>query len=163
MADYKFYITPCVEYPTDSYKGELDIEARFGCKYQSFTGLGEDGDASNVYTEEYAEGEQVRVYEPDPSELVHSSTECKLTLLWCLKGDNFLNQALETVFQGFIFGRRIIWYDTFRQKYFILLMQKQPSVGEEKLYGGQQWRQVTYTFTNLAGKGYSTKPTVIGL
>lgn len=162
MADFKFYITPCVEYSTDTYKGQIDLESKFGCKYESFTGLTENGDASNVFTEDYAEGEQVRVYEPDPSELAHSSTECKLTLLWLANKDGVILPK-EQSFQDFIFGRRVIWYDTFRKRYYILLMQKQPSVGEEKLYGGQQWRQVTYTFTNLAGKSYTSKPTVIGL
>lgn len=157
MADYAFYLTPVETFDSDIYSGMVDIEDTFDCRYQSFTGLMEKGDANNVYTEEYKEGEQLRVYTPSPDELVHASTECKLTLLWLATKDGVATDN-EMAFQDFVFGRKMVWYDTFRKKYFLLLMQKQPSKGEERLYGKQQWRQVTYTFTNLAGKPYDTNP-----
>jgi hypothetical protein len=160
MANYNFYLIPYESYSADpaaGANGMIDIEATFNCKYCSFTGLMEDGDAKNIYTEEYAEGTELRVFTPDPDELTHNTTECKLTLLW-QSNEDYAVQSNERAFQNFVFGRRLVYYDTFRKKYFSLLMQKQPTKGEERLYSGKQYRQVTYTFTNLAGKPYDTNP-----
>jgi hypothetical protein len=116
----------------------------------------EQGDAQ-VYTEEYPDAKEVRVWSPDPEDLVHKSTDCKLTLLW-VSNEDYEVQANELAFQNFVFGRKLVYYDTFRKKYYSLLMQKQPSKGKEKLYGGIQYRQVTYTFTNLTGSYYDENP-----
>lgn len=153
MAKYRFFIQSVNTYDTDKLTGKLDIEKTFKCYYVSFTGLGEDGDAANVYTESFPESSKPNIYTPNPSELVHSSTECKLTLLWKSNKDYAVQQN-ERKFQDYVFGRELVYYDTFRKRYFHLLMTKAPTKGEEKLYGGNQYREVTYTFTNLRGTSY---------
>lgn len=155
--EFKFYIQLCEHYDSDpSYAaGEIDLEKQFGCKYQKFEGLMEMGDVQNIYTETFVDAVEPKLYIPEPSELTHATTEVKLSLLW-LSDEDYAVQQKEYEFQKLIFGRKLIYTDNFRKKFWSLLMQKQPSKGEEKLYGSQQYRQVTYTFTNLAGKPYES-------
>jgi hypothetical protein len=155
-AGYNFYIQSVTDYEDDTLHGELDIEETFNCKYCSFTGLGEDG-AARVYTEEFAEAKELRVYTPAPSEITHDSTECKLTLLFESDKD-FKVQEDERRFQEYVAGRKIIYHDTFRNLYYSLLMKTAPTKNAERLYSGQQYRQVVYTFTNLAGCPYKENP-----
>jgi hypothetical protein len=119
----------------------------------------EMGDAQNIYTETFVDAEQPKIYIPDPDELTHATTEVKLTLLW-LSDEDYAVQEKELEFQRLLFGRKIAYTDNFRKKFWVLIMQKQPSAGEEKLYGSRQYRQVTYTFTNLTGKPLDSSPLV---
>jgi hypothetical protein len=144
------------QYESDKYKGEIDIEETFDCTYSSFTGLSEDG-VPRVYTEEFAESKALRVYTPAPEDITHETTEPKLTLLFHTNKD-YTALENERAFQKFIQGRKLVYHDTFRKKYYLLLMQKQPSMVAERLYGKQPYREVSYTFTNLAGTYYDENP-----
>ena len=85
---YKFYIQrysrkhwnkETSQYDEEA-KGELiDIEEQFKCKYVKFEGLSETGKVKNIYTETYAETEEIRMYIPD--EVLYDNTEMSLTLL----------------------------------------------------------------------------------
>ena len=76
-------------------KGELiDIEARFKCKYVKFEGLSETGKVKNIYTETYAETEELRMYIPD--EVLYENTDLSLTLLFAPSSTDGADAARRT-------------------------------------------------------------------
>ena len=136
-------------------KGELiDIEAQFKCKYVKFEGLSEAGKVKNVYTETYADSEELRVYVPD--EVLYEQTDISLTLLFAPSStdDNDV-QDNERAFFEYVSGHKIEYHDTFRNRYVSLLLINKPEVVGEVLYGGSRYREVKYTFKNLYGRSFA--------
>ena len=136
-------------------KGELiDIEAQFKCKYVKFEGLSETGKVKNIYTETYAETEELRMYIPD--EVLYENTDMSLTLLFSPYSENDSDvQDNERAFFEYVSGHKIEYHDTFRNRYVSLLLLNKPEVVGEVLYGGSRYREVKYTFKNIYGRSFS--------
>lgn len=136
-------------------KGELiDIEEKFKCKYVKFEGLSEPGKVKNVYTETYADSEELRVYVPD--EVLYEQTDISLTLLFAPSSANDNDvQDNERAFFEYVSGHKIEYHDTFRNRYVSLLLINKPEVVGEVLYGGSRYREVKYTFKNLYGRSFA--------
>ena len=137
-------------------KGELiDIEEQFKCKYVRFEGLSETGKVKNIYTETYAETEELRMYIPD--EVLYDNTEISLTLLFAPDTENDSDvQDNERAFFEYVSGHKIEYHDTFRNRYVSLLLLNKPEVVGEVLYGGSRYREVKYTFKNIYGRSFAT-------
>lgn len=162
--NYKFYIQKysrkhwnkeTSQYDVEA-KGEIiDIEEQFKCKYVKFEGLSETGKVKNIYTETYAETEELRSYIPD--EVLYENTDMSLTLLFAPSStyDNDV-QDNERAFFEYVSGRKIEYHDTFRNRYVSLLLINKPEVVGEVLYGGSRYREVKYTFKNIYGRSFST-------
>ena len=137
-------------------KGELiDIEAQFKCKYVKFEGLSETGKVKNIYTETYAETEELRMYIPD--EVLYENTDMSLTLLFSPYSTNDSDvQDNERAFFEYVSGHKIEYHDTFRNRYVSLLLINKPEVVGEVLYGGSRYREVKYTFKNIYGRSFAT-------
>ena len=88
-------------------KGELiDIEDKFKCKYVKFEGLSETGKVKNIYTETYAETEELRMYIPD--EVLYENTDLSLTLLFAPDTENDSDvQDNERAFFEYVSGHKI--------------------------------------------------------
>ena len=140
----------------DESKGELiDIEAQFKCKYVKFEGLSETGKVKNVYTETYAETEELRTYIPD--DVLYENTDMSLTLLFAPDSTNDSDvQNNERAFFEYVSGHKIEYHDTFRNRYVSLLLLNKPEVVGEVLYGGSRYREVKYTFKNIYGRSFAT-------
>ena len=160
--NYKFYIQKysrkhwnkeTSQYDEEA-KGELiDIEAHFKCKYVKFEGLSETGKVKNVYTETYAETEELRTYIPD--EVLYENTELSLTLLFAPSSNNENDvQDNERSFFEYVSGHKIEYHDTFRNRYVSLLLINKLEVVGEILYGGSRYREVKYTFKNIYGRSF---------
>ena len=136
-------------------KGELiDIEAQFKCKYVKFEGLSETGKVKNIYTETYAETEELRMYIPD--EVLYDNTDMSLTLLFSPYSENDSDvQDNERAFFEYVSGHKIEYHDTFRNRYVSLLLLNKPEVVGEVLYGGSRYREVKYTFKNIYGRSFA--------
>ena len=162
--NYKFYIQKYGRKYWDKNKsqyveeakGELiDIEAQFKCKYVKFEGLSETGKVKNIYTETYAETEEIRMYIPD--EVLYENTDLSLTLLFAPDSTNESDvQNNERAFFEYISGHKIEYHDTFRNRYVSLLLLNKPEVIGEVLYGGSRYREVKYTFKNIYGRSFAT-------
>ena len=137
-------------------KGELiDIEEHFKCKYVKFEGLSETGKVKNIYTETYAETEELRMYIPD--EVLYENTDMSLTLLFSPYSENDSDvQDNERAFFEYVSGHKIEYHDTFRNRYVSLLLINKPEVVGEVLYGGSRYREVKYTFKNIYGRSFAT-------
>ena len=140
----------------DEAKGEIiDIEEHFKCKYVKFEGLSEAGKVKNVYTETYADSEELRVYVPD--EVLYENTDLSLTLLFAPSSANDNDvQDNERAFFAYVSGHKIEYHDTFRNRYVYLLLLNKPEVIGEVLYGGSRYREVKYTFKNIYGRSFAT-------
>ena len=136
--------------------GELiDIEEQFKCKYVKFEGLSETGKVKNIYTETYAETEELRMYIPD--EVLYDNTDMSLTLLFAPDTENDSDvQDNERAFFEYVSGHKIEYHDTFRNRYVSLLLLNKPEVVGEVLYGGSRYREVKYTFKNIYGRSFAT-------
>ena len=161
---YKFYIQrysskhwnkETSQYDEESKGERIDIEAQFKCKYVKFEGLSETGKVKNIYTETYAETEELRVYIPD--EVLYENTALSLTLLFEPDSTNDSDvQNNERAFFEYVSGHKIEYHDTFRNRYVSLLLINKPEVVGEVLYGGSRYREVKYTFKNIYGRSFAT-------
>lgn len=146
--DYSFFLIPCDEHGQPIANQKLfDVELNFHAQYRSMTGLGDYGEVKNAYTEDYAEDSILRTYFPPSAEITHKSTTHELTLYF--SGENSFNNSV--YFERMVMGRRFLWYDNFRHNFAMVALCKQPKTNREKLYGAQQYRDMTYTFDDLAG------------
>ena len=162
--NYKFYIQrysrkhwnkETSKYDKEDIGELIDIEAQFKCKYVKFEGLSETGKVKNIYTETYAETEELRVYIPD--EVLYENTDLSLTLLFEPYSTNDSDvQNNERAFFEYVSGHKIEYHDTFRNRYVSLLLINKPEVVGEVLYGGSRYREVKYTFKNIYGRSFAT-------
>ena len=161
---YKFYIQrysrkhynkETSQYDKEDIGELIDIEEQFKCKYVKFEGLSETGKVKNIYTETYAETEELRVYIPD--EVLYENTDLSLTLLFAPSSANDNDvQDNERAFFEYVSGHKIEYHDTFRNRYVSLLLLNKPEVVGEVLYGGSRYREVKYTFKNIYGRSFAT-------
>lgn len=161
---YKFYIQKysrkhwnkeTSQYDKEDIGELIDIEEQFKCKYVRFEGLSETGKVKNIYTETYAETEELRMYIPD--EVLYENTDMSLTLLFSPYSENDSDvQDNERAFFEYVSGHKIEYHDTFRNRYVSLLLLNKPEVVGEVLYGGSRYREVKYTFKNIYGRSFAT-------
>ena len=161
---YKFYIQrysrkhynkETSQYDKEDIGELIDIEEQFKCKYVKFEGLSETGKVKNIYTETYAETEELRMYIPD--EVLYDNIDLSLTLLFAPDSENDSDvQDNERAFFEYISGHKIEYHDTFRNRYVSLLLLNKPEVIGEVLYGGSRYREVKYTFKNIYGRSFAT-------
>ena len=161
---YKFYIQrysrkhwnkDTSQYDKEDIGELIDIEEQFKCKYVKFEGLSETGKVKNIYTETYAETEELRMYIPD--EVLYDNTDMSLTLLFSPYSENDSDvQDNERAFFEYVSGHKIEYHDTFRNRYVSLLLLNKPEVVGEVLYGGSRYREVKYTFKNIYGRSFAT-------
>ena len=164
MSSYKFYIQrysrkhwnkETSQYDKEDIGELIDIEEQFKCKYVKFEGLSETGKVKNIYTETYAETEELRVYIPE--DVLYENTDLSLTLLFAPESENDSDvQDNERAFFEYVSGHKIEYHDTFRNRYVSLLLINKPEVVGEVLYGGSRYREVKYTFKNLYGRSFAT-------
>ena len=161
---YKFYIQrysrkhwnkETSQYDKEDIGELIDIEEQFKCKYVKFEGLSETGKVKNIYTETYAETEELRMYIPE--EVLYDNTDMSLTLLFAPDTENDSDvQDNERAFFEYVSGNKIEYHDTFRNRYVSLLLINKPEVVGEVLYGGSRYREVKYTFKNIYGRSFAT-------
>ena len=162
--NYKFYIQKysrkhwnkeTSQYDKEDIGELIDIEEQFKCKYVKFEGLSETCKVKNIYTETYAETEELRMYIPD--EVLYDNTDMSLTLLFSPYSENDSDvQDNERAFFEYVSGHKIEYHDTFRNRYVSLLLLNKPEVVGEVLYGGSRYREVKYTFKNIYGRSFAT-------
>lgn len=143
MADYKCYMRR-IDIPNQS---EKNLEVAFpGLKYKEFKGLDSYGKIKSVYTEEFAETDELQVYQnPNP---IRESTDLTFTCLFM--GSNRRN--VYHTFVDFISHGKIQYWDNIRNRKvtFILIEAIEPS--DDKLYGGTPYIIASFKLKNLRGQ-----------
>lgn len=152
--EYKFYIQQVQKNPDGSYtpidSTTKDLEAYYqGLKYSKLEGVGIIGKAKNIYTEKYADGDNLRVYLP---ELVQNETTT-LTLTLYFFGKN--RQEVLTEFANEIKNGIHRYWDTARQYYFDFFVEDEIKPSDESWYKGEPYFKVDVKMNNIYGRCFS--------
>lgn len=123
-----------------------DLEVDFvGLRYCKCEGLEARGERKNVYTETYADSDELRVWQGE--DVTREATKITFTLYFI--GDN--RQAVVDSFYEYISNGRIYYWDTKRLKKAYMIFNEEFSIGEDMYRGGTPYKEVKVTFQNLWG------------
>lgn len=146
---YRHYLR---KYPQgDTVFPEIDIEEYFKCRYVSLENA-EHTSAKTVYTEDYAEHDGIRVWtSPD---IAYNASELTLTLRWRQEECGNVQEWSEKFFE-YISAQKFQFHDTFRpDKYWQFILIDAPTIKNERLYGDQQYRFISYKLKNFGGRPF---------
>lgn len=144
---YKFYML-AVDKNGNTLAGETvkDLEKDFaGLKYCKAEGINAIGKA-RVYTEEYVDSDELRVYIPE--EITNEATEITLTLY-------FVGESRYATYDAFNEYIRIgfhKYYDSARNQEFIFFIEDEIKIKDELWYGSTPYLTVEYNLKNINGK-----------
>lgn len=143
MINYKFYMSRLID---NNWESPTSLEDYFqGMKYISCKGLSDKGKIKNIYTESYAEVEDLRVYMPD--EIVRENTDIEFEF-------GFEKENRRDVFDRFvdwISGYKIRYWDTCRNREVDMVLIDKIEVDEDLLIGSSPYIIVPFKFKNLKG------------
>lgn len=143
MADYKFYMSRWID---NDWESQVSLEDYFsGMKYVSCEGLSTKGKIKNIYTENYAEVEDLRVYMPETA--VRENTDIEFVF-------GFERENRRDTFDSFVdwvSGKKIKYWDTARNREVEMILIDKVEVDEDILLGSSPFITVNFKFKNLKG------------
>lgn len=140
----KFYIK------RESDANYTDLESYFnGMKYSKCVGLEDWGKPKNIYTETYADADELRVHIPE--DIKREAT--KITFTFIFFGEN--RQDTYNKFNKFIEGKKLLYYDTKRYKYAYMVLVDKTEPKEDIYKGSDPYISVDYSFQNLWGECFN--------
>lgn len=124
-----------------------DLEVEFaGLRYAKCVGLHDKGEIKNIYTEEYADSDELRVYVP---ETIHrKNTELTFTFY-------FIGETRQASYEAFCnyASQGIMWYyDTKRLKKAKVILKEKLKPTEEVSKGNKPYLCADFKFINLWGE-----------
>ena len=143
MADYKFYMSRWID---NAWEEQVSLEDYFsGMKYISCEGLSTKGKIKNIYTENFAEVEDLRVYMPET--VVRENTDIEFVF-------GFEKENSRDTFDSFVdwvSGYKIKYWDTARNRELEMVLIDKIEVDEDILLGSSPFITVNFKFKNLKG------------
>ena len=143
MADYKFYMSRWID---NAWEEQVSLEDYFsGMKYISCEGLSTKGKIKNIYTENFAEVEDLRVYMPET--VVRENTDIEFVF-------GFEKENRRDTFDSFVdwvSGYKIKYWDTARNRELEMVLIDKVDVDEDILIGSSPFITVNFKFKNLKG------------
>lgn len=143
MADYKFYMSRWID---NAWETQVSLEDYFsGMKYISCEGLSTKGKIKNIYTENFAEVEDLRVYMPET--VVRENTDIEFVF-------GFEKENRRDTFDSFVdwvSGYKIKYWDTARNRELEMVLIDKVEVDEDILIGSSPFITVNFKFKNLKG------------
>lgn len=143
MADYKFYMSRWID---NAWETQVSLEDYFsGMKYISCEGLSTKGKIKNIYTENFAEVEDLRVYMPET--VVRENTDIEFVF-------GFEKENRRDTFDSFVdwvSGYKIKYWDTARNRELEMVLIDKIEVDEDILLGSSPFITVNFKFKNLKG------------
>lgn len=143
MSKYKFYMSRWID---NEWESQVSLEDYFsGMKYVSCEGLSTKGKIKNIYTENYAEVEDLRVYMPETA--VRENTDIEFVF-------GFEKENRRDVFDSFVdwvSGYKIKYWDTARNRELEMVLIDKVEVDEDILIGSSPFITVNFKFKNLKG------------
>lgn len=153
--DYKFYMSRELINPSslDRYwEDDTDLESYFkGLRYVKCDGLSKYGKPKNIYTENYADDEELRVYLPRPEEVLRENTDIEFTFAFADSSDKDRRKVYDD-FVDWITGYKIKYHDTCRNKELQMILLEAIEPSEDYLYGDKPFIVAEFKFKNLFGK-----------
>lgn len=144
--DYKFYMQEVDKNGSPKAGTKKDLETDFiGLKYLKAEGINTIG-KPKIYTEEYADSHNIRVYIPE--DLKNETTTISLTLLFI--GDS--RQETYDSFNEYVRNGFHKYWDTARNKSFTFYVDDEIKPTEDTMKGGMHYIKATYKLHNITGK-----------
>lgn len=144
MADYKFYMSRWVD---NKWEADTDLEATFqGMKYISCDGLSNYGKVKNIYTETYAETDELRVYLPE--NVARENTD--IEFVFGFEKEN--RRDTYDRFVSWISGKKLRYWDTCRNREVEMVLVEKLEVDEDVLIGSSPFITIPFKFKNLNGQ-----------
>lgn len=144
--DYKFYMSRYIKV-TDSWEKEISLEDYFlGMKYMECQGLSKFGKVKNIYTETYAETDELRVFIPTKAVRGNTDLEFKFAFI----GEN--RRDIYDRFVEWLTGYKITYWDTCRNRKVLMYLSDAVEPGDDELYGSQPYVIATFKFKNMRGQ-----------
>lgn len=141
MGDIKHY------FQKEGNSTVYDLESYFsGLKYSKCEGLETRGARKNIYTEEYADSDTLRVWQG--SDVTRTATTITFTLYFT--GDK--RQATFDSFYEFVKNGKIFYWDTKRLKKAYLVLKEEFEPSEDIYHGSTPYKAVNVKFQNLWGE-----------
>jgi len=124
-----------------------DLEKDFiGLKYCKCVGLEARGERKNVYTESYADSDEIRVWQG--KDVTREATEIVFTFYFL--GDS--RQSIIDSFYEYIKNGLISYWDTKRYKKAYMIFKDKFTISEDMFVGSTPYKKVDVTFQNLWGE-----------
>lgn len=144
MNDYKFYMSRWIG---NKWEADTDLESKFkGMKYISCKGLSDYGKIKNIYTESYAETDELRLYIPDKP--IRENTDIEFEF-------GFEKENRRDVFDSFvnwISGCKLKYWDTCRNREVEMVLIEKIELDEDILIGSSPYIVVPFKFKNINGQ-----------
>ena len=130
----------------NAWETQVSLEDYFsGMKYISCEGLSTKGKIKNIYTENFAEVEDLRVYMPET--VVRENTDIEFVF-------GFEKENRRDTFDSFVdwvSGYKIKYWDTARNRELEMVLIDKVEVDEDILIGSSPFITVNFKFKNLKG------------
>lgn len=141
---YKFFMS---RYINGEWEEDTSLEDYFnGMKYMSCSGLGTRGKTKNIYTENYAETEELRVFLPEQT--VRENTDIEFEFV-------FTGEKRRDIYDNFcdwITGHRLRYWDNCRFRQVEMILIEEIDVDDDELYGSDPSILAKFKFKNLKGQ-----------
>lgn len=143
MEDYKFFMTRLIN---SEWEKETSLEDYFnGMKYCSCDGLSKKGKPKNIYTESYAETEDLRIFIPESVVRENTDLEFVFAFRGCARRDTY------DKFCDWLSGHKIRYWDTCRRRQVEMVLLEATEPSDDYLYGSDPYIVATFKFKNLKG------------
>lgn len=144
MAEYKFYMSRFIN---NEWETPISLEDFFhGLKYVSCNGLSDYGKIKSIYTENYAETDELRLYLSDKT--VRENTDIEFVF-----GFEYENRReVYDSFVNWISGYKIRYWDTCRNREVDMVLIDKIEIGEDVLIGSSPFITAPFKFKNLNGQ-----------
>lgn len=139
----------------------IDIEDEFqGLIYLNAKGMNDVGKAKNVYTETYADSDDLRVYTPASDTMIENGVEVDsytneatvITMQFAVVGDAGMRQLTMNRFIDYIRHGIHKYVDDARNREFRFVIQDEIKVSDEKWHGNTPYVILEVSMQNLNGK-----------
>lgn len=144
----------------DIAQSAIDIEnySKFdGLLYMKAEGMNDIGKSKNVYTEEYADSDRLRVHLPSSLLSDYTNEATKVTMHFLVVGDALRRQSTIKNFTDYLRVGIHRYWDDARNLEFDFIVQDEIKVSDEKWHGSSPYVEIQVTMQNLNG---STRPHV---
>lgn len=149
MADkntYKFYMSRWIN---AEWEAVASLEDYFdGLRYAECQGLSKYGKIKNIYTETYAETDELRTYIPDPDGIARENTDIEFVFVFI--GNN--RRDVYDNFVNWLSGYKIKYWDDCRNREVEMILIEAVEPSDDELYGMTPFMRATFKFKNLKGQ-----------
>lgn len=128
-----------------------DIEEQFGgLLYMRAEGMNDIGKSKNIYTETYADSDNLRVFLPNDN--VYTNEATKITMHFLVVGADTSRQTTIRNFRDYVREGIHRYWDDARNLEFDFIVQDEIKVSDEKWHGSSPYVEIAVTMQNLNGK-----------